>query len=69
MHPMSFCSNFMLLQYGYGCKLNRYTFCNNYYILTIDVNAVATLLDISTTFCLVTQLVWKQIMFVVTGKM
>ena len=50
----------MLLQLGYWCELNPNPFCNNYYILTLDVNAVATLFVVITTFCPVSQIGLKQ---------
>ena len=57
-----------VLNYSYLCQLNRNPFCKNYYILTIYINAVATLFVVITTFGPVTQIGWKQIMFVVTGQ-
>ena len=55
-------------QLGYWRQLNPNPFCNNYYILAIDVDAVATLVVVITTFCSVPQRRWEQIMFVVTGQ-
>ena len=43
MHKGHYRSNFMSLQLRNFCQLNPNPFCNIYYILSKDVNAVTTL--------------------------
>ena len=41
----------MLLQKGYWYQWNSNPFCNDPYNLALDVNVVATLFEVITTFC------------------
>ena len=43
----------MVQQLGYWCQLNPNPFCNDYYSLAINVNAVATLIVVKTIIIII----------------